>query len=516
MKKSVVLFVFTLFGILSASSKNYIASSSGVSTGAGTLDTPYDVATAVSKAVAGDTVYLRGGQYMMTAQLALSKGGSESAYIKVWAYPGDARVVLDFYNRGYSGSNASSERGVTITKSYYHLRGLDITHAGDNGMHISGSYNIIENCRFYKNCDAGLQITGSSVSEGYNQIIDCDSYQNFDFKTSGGAGGNADGFACKLTVGPGNKFIRCRSWENSDDAYDCYGSVNDIYFRDCWAMANGQASYNVTEYPGSTGYTTVTNTGNGNGFKVGGNSCVGGAVLIGCVSTGHKIMSSSNKGFDQNNNVGRVYCFNCLSYNDGRGFSFPNNTDTRGEHLFYNNVVLSANNSNSIKSTSIQLTNTWNSITVSTSDFISLAVDSAKADRDASGALPYMGGLFRLKSSSNLINKGTVVAVDTTSLPYKESAPDLGPFEYSPASAVKTISDSPAFSLFYSRATKTLGLKGAVVSVKAFDLSGRNIFSRLVDSEAVSIPVGGWQKGVFLVNVSLQDGTVGAVPVLID
>jgi len=76
-----------------------------------------------------------------------------------------------------------------------------------------------------------LQITGGTAA--YNDIIDCDAFRNFDFKTSGGAGGNADGFACKLTVGVGNRFIRCRSWENSDDGYDCFGSQNDTYFEDC-------------------------------------------------------------------------------------------------------------------------------------------------------------------------------------------------------------------------------------------------------------------------------------------
>jgi pectate disaccharide-lyase len=515
MKKSLMIFSFTLFGLTAVFSKNYIASSEGTSTASGTLASPYDIITAVSKAVAGDTVYLRGGQYMMSSQLSLNKGGSSAAYINIWAYPGDARAILDFYNRGYSGDNTSSERGVALTKSYYYLRGFDITRAGDNGMHISGSYNIIENCRFYKNCDAGLQISGSSISEGYNQIIDCDSYLNFDYKSSE-AGGNADGFACKLTVGPGNKFIRCRSWENSDDAYDCYGSANDIYFRDCWAMSNGQLSYDVTDYPGSTGYTTVTNTGNGNGFKVGGDAGVGGAVLIGCISTGHKIMKSSNKGFDQNNNVGRVFCFNCLSYNDGRGFSFPNNSDSRGEHLFYNNVVLSANNNNSIKSTSIQLTNTWNSITVSTSDFVSLAVDSAKADRNADGSLPYMGGLFRLKSTANLINKGTAVAVDTIALPYEESAPDLGPFEYTPVTALDVVGNSAAFSAFYSDATRSLELEGAVAFVEAYDLSGRNVLSCSVSAEHVSLPVNGWPQGTYFLSAILQNGSIASAKILVE
>lgn len=495
-----------------ASATEYIASVDGTSAGVGTLTSPYNITTAISKAVAGDIVYLRGGQYLMSAKLSLSKGGTSSAYINIWAYPGDARPILDFYNVGYSGTNSANERGIQISGSYYYIKGIDITRAGDNGMNVSSSHNIIQNCRFYKNCDAGLQITGSSTSEGYNQVIDCDSYLNFDFKSvnsngTSNAGGNADGFACKLTVGPGNKFIRCRSWANSDDAYDCFGSINDIYFKDCWAIANGQASYDISDYPGAGTLVTVTNQGNGNGFKVGGNGAVGGAILIGCISTGHKIASSSNKGFDQNNNVGRVYCFNCLSYNDGRGFSFPNNTDSRGEHQFCNNIVLSANNSNSIKSTSVQKTNTWNSITVSASDFVSLAVENAKTDRSADGSLPDMGGLFHLKSTSGLINQGTVVAIDTIALPYSGSAPDLGPYEYKQESTdVASVQTDCGATVAYSTVNHEISITGSISDVEVFQLSGQKIYNQRISTENLNIPADNWFKGICLVRVVTQSG----------
>lgn len=516
MKNRFFLLFFLLASSTCITAKSYIVAVSGTSAGVGTLTSPYDIATAVSKAVANDTVYIRGGQYMMTAQLSLNKGGSATGYINIWAYPGDARPILDFYNRGYSGTNAASERGVTISKSYYDVRGLDIARAGDNGMNISGSNNKIVNCRFYKNCDAGLQITGSSTADGYNQIINCDAFLNFDYKSAGGAGGNADGFACKLTVGPGNKFIGCRSWNNSDDAYDCYGSVNDIYFKDCWAIANGVASYNVTDYPGSSGYTTVANTGNGNGFKVGGNGAIGGAILIGCISTGHKIASTSNKGFDQNNNVGRVYCFNCLSYNDGRGFSFSNNNDARGPHLFYNNIVLSANNSNSINTGSIQLTNTWNNITVATSDFISLATDSAKSPRNADGSLTNMGGLFRLKSTSNLINKGTIILVDTISLPYVGSSPDLGPYEYNPATSIQMNKTKSGTNVSYKIMGEDLLFEGLTNAIHVYDLNGKETFAQTSEVENAEISTNGWQKGIYVLSVTQKDGMITSTKIRID
>ena len=69
-----------------------------------------------------------------------------------------------------------------------------------------------------------MQITvpealGSDLSLGArNKVINCDSYRNFDAVTDGE---NADGFAAKDRVGPGNEFRGCRSWQNADDGWDC-------------------------------------------------------------------------------------------------------------------------------------------------------------------------------------------------------------------------------------------------------------------------------------------------------
>jgi len=506
MKKILFFLIMLVPGFSTISAKTYIAAVNGTSAGAGTLVSPYDIPTAISKALAGDTVYIRGGRYMMINQVSLSRGGTSAAYISIIAYPGDERPILDFYNRGYSGTNASSERGISVSKDYYFVYGLDITHTGDNGMHISGSYNKIMNCRFYKNCDTGLQITGGTGA--YNEIIDCDSYENFDYK-SNPTGGNSDGFACKLTVGAGNKFIRCRSWNNSDDGYDNYETQKDVYFEDCWAITNGQKSYDVSGYPGGrTG--VVINNGNGNGFKVGGNASPGGSTLIRCISIGHKIMSTSNKGFDQNNGVGRVFCYNCISYNDGRGYSFPNNTDSRGANIFANNISLSSG-SNSFGSGTVFYTNTWNSIPASVSDFESVAVENSKELRNTDGSLPSMGGLFRLVKNSGLIDQGTNV-----SLPYLGIAPDLGPFEYNAITLVGSIpATDPEISIMYIPQNHEIAVNGSVSRVDIFQLTGMHAFSQGMASNALNIRTDSWPKGVYIVRVIKQDGTPAGKKILI-
>ncbi len=99
---------------------------------------------------------------------------------------------------------------------------------------MSGSNNIIEFCCFYENRDTGLQLGGGAAN---NQIINCDSYYNCDSSQ-----GNADGFSPKMDVGTGNYFYGCRSWQNSDDAYDGYlRGADDVTttYENCWAFKAG-------------------------------------------------------------------------------------------------------------------------------------------------------------------------------------------------------------------------------------------------------------------------------------
>jgi len=70
----------------------------------------------------------------------------------LFAYPGDAnRPILDFSAMDCNSSN----RGISLSGQYWYIRGLDIYKAGDNGMNISGSNNIIEFCAFCENYGSG-------------------------------------------------------------------------------------------------------------------------------------------------------------------------------------------------------------------------------------------------------------------------------------------------------------------------------------------------------------------------
>lgn len=79
-----------------ASARDIFVSPTG--TGTGTLDAPYgSIQSAVGAAVAGDTIFLRGGTYAPAANVQFAKSGTRTLPISVRAYPGE-KVVIDGEN----------------------------------------------------------------------------------------------------------------------------------------------------------------------------------------------------------------------------------------------------------------------------------------------------------------------------------------------------------------------------------------------------------------------------------
>lgn len=102
----------------------------------------------------------------------------------------------------------------------------------------------------------------------------------------------------KTKQGPGNRFVGCRAWENSDDGFDLFDSPQKVVIEDSWAFRNGINYWNDSSF-----------AGNGNGFKLGGNQAVGNHRITRSVAFGNV-----SKGFDQNNNAGGVTVINNTSY----------------------------------------------------------------------------------------------------------------------------------------------------------------------------------------------------------
>ncbi|HTS16350.1 MAG TPA: right-handed parallel beta-helix repeat-containing protein [Verrucomicrobiae bacterium] len=409
------------------SAATFYVAPTGNDANSGAIDAPLsNIAVAVNLVGAGDTIYLRGGTYSYSTTINLTNAGTPAAPIKLWAYPNE-HPFIDFSSMADNDAN----RGFRITTNaasglggcYWYIKGLEVYRAGDNGMKIEGSGNIIEFCSFHHNHDSGLQIgLGDSDLDlpfrvCSNQIINCDSYLNYDPRHGGG---NADGFCCKLHPGQGNVFRGCRSWENSDDGWDLYKNQYDVTLDNCWTWHNGD--------PASFG---TNSAGNAEGFKLGGDTdFYGPRMVTRCIAfMNHFGGSGAGKAFHQNDHQGPITLLNCLSFSNNYDYALNN---SGGTHTVENCVgfdpygpdhkLVSSNSTSS----DIYINNSWNlPVTPNIADYVVLTEDAAKAPRQADGSLPN-NGFARLVAGSDLIDKGVNVG-----LPFNGPAPDLGPFEFS-------------------------------------------------------------------------------------
>lgn len=365
-----------------------------------TVSTTAEFLNALNNVKAGETIFLNGGNYVVDSKITLSISGEEGNEITLLGQTEGDRAKLDFS----SMSENSSNQGIVLTGNFWHIKGIDIYKAGDNGLQIKGNNNLIEFCTFSECADTGLQIDNGASN---NTILNCDSYFNADSSNE-----NADGFACKLSAGTGNKFIGCRAWQNLDDGWDGYLRNTDnieTTYENCWSVKNGYLK------DGSKG------NGDGNGFKTGGSDdkqLKHNATYKNCIAVGNVY-----DGFDHNSNRGTVVLYNCAAYDNGKNYSFST-TNPLEKLVIKNSCSFGAYGSTN--ATVVDVThNSWqNGIVVSEDDFLSVDYSELLASRKEDGSLPDVN-FFHLKGDSDLIDKGIDVG-----LPYNGSGPDIGVFEY--------------------------------------------------------------------------------------
>ena len=288
---------------------------------------------------AGDTVMVMPGDYEMESgeRIIMLVSGTYDKPITIKNSDPTKKATLKFYEMEFSSLN----RGVQIYGDHYIWDSIDIAGAGDNGLYIGGSYNVIQNCEFYDNRDTGLQL-GRSYSDytninqwpHYNLIKNCTSYNNYDNETYGE---NADGFAAKLTVGYGNVFDGCIAYRNSDDGWDLYakndsGNIGQVIIKNCVAYENGfimepQEKFNEKfpkykkAYDEAITNSYTTRDGDGNGFKLGGSIMEGEVLLENCLSFHNRM-----HGVTDNSNPGVITINDVTSYNNAA--SVDNNPES--------------------------------------------------------------------------------------------------------------------------------------------------------------------------------------------
>ena len=455
----------------------YIATSAdgGSDSNSGAIGSPFaSINKAASVALPGDTVFVRGGTYNFNAvqSIGSSRSGTAAAPIKLFANPGDASpVVLDFRGETFSSSN-SGARGIQLDASYWHVKGLTVQYAADNGILVSGSNNTLERLVTRQNQDSGVAIQSSGGrTPSNNLVLNCDSYGNFDYgPTAGPHGENADGFVAKFRgLGPGNTFVGTRAFNNGDDGYDFWAAESGVTMIGCQSFHNGNIASPARVFRTAANGAISNFAGDGNGYKLGHDS--GTHTIRNSLAWGNQV-----NGFDINGNALSIEVpatpiahgatiFNSTSYkNGGQNFQF----DEAFAHVLANDI--SVTGTTNIDGTVVRTSDVFTGLTAA--DFQSLAdpvtdgifhpagtgADRSSTTsptypivplRDADGNLPFMSFLH-LAATSSLIDAGVITFTDATgqtvtltssgqvlhftgvdvTIPgYNGARPDLGAFE---------------------------------------------------------------------------------------
>ena len=278
--------------------------------GSGSKEDPMSIYDAVKYVMPSQQIVLTEGTYKLESPLKIARGinGTADQMIYMVADPdAKTRPVIDF--QGLC-------TGMTIGGDYWYFKGFDVTGSADGqkGLQVSGNHNTLDQIETYHNGNTGLQISRLNVTDtyaewpSYNLILNCTSYGNADKGYE-----DADGFAAKLTVGDGNVFDGCIAHHNADDGWDLFakvqtGSIGSVTIKNSIAYANGYLE-------------DGTNAGNGNGFKMGGDSMPGSHVLENSIAFANKA-----KGIDSNS-CPDIKVKNCTSINNqGANVAFYTNS----------------------------------------------------------------------------------------------------------------------------------------------------------------------------------------------
>lgn len=481
-----------------------------------------DLQLAVDRVVPGDTIYMKAGTYKYGKRINIGTiGEKNSGMIALFAKGG--RAILDFSQMPLADAN----QGIRLTGSYWHLYGIDLCGAGDNGLLIErnkptgGNYsdiavnteqahhNLIENCTFYRNRDTGLQMKNLA---SYNYVVNCDAYFNADPDM-----GDADGFAVKISHGDGNYFYGCRAWNNSDDGWDQFikkegGFPDDITttLENCWAFNNGYLEN------GTAG------KGNGNGFKMGSDQGRNNVIMNRCLA-----FENLQKGFDQNHNTGNMILNNCTGYSakdDSSKSHYTYRLDepvAAGHEIRLTNCVAISDGITDRKKSAYALCSVSGTIVTSDlmtspEDFVSIDPTGTDGARSADGELPDLDFMKIREGNDKLIDKGSEVLPYAGESPlsigikFNGTAPDLGCFETDNSSAVNGIAADIAASNSLSVMKTNGGLLILTVegassndefALNVYTLTGERILTKTFrgPNTMIEMPV---CNGVAILNIS--------------
>jgi len=426
---------------VSAHAAEFFVAPDGRDDAPGTIEKPFATLRQAQQAAApGDTVFLRGGVYrVQEPQIAqrraifayvivLDKSGERDKRITYCAYQ-EEKPVFDFSAVKPQGLRVYA---FSVTGSWLHLRGIEVTgvqvtikgHTQSICFENNGSNNLFERLSMHDNQAIGIyHVRGSD-----NLFLNCDAWNNWDYTSEDGRGGNVDGFGCHSTKGStGNVFRGCRAWFNSDDGFDLINAQEAVTIENCWAFHNGYSP-------------KFERLADGNGFKAGGYGLrpdparlpnpIPRHTIRFCVAVGNKA-----NGFYANHHLGGNDWFNNTAYHNGTDFNMlgrvvnpPGDVGGYG-HKLRNNLGYKARGKEIDRLDRTKSDAANNSfdldLRLGEKDFVSLDESELQRPRQANGGLPATGFLHPAAGSAFIDN-----GVDL-GFPFRGAAPDLGAFEQS-------------------------------------------------------------------------------------
>lgn len=450
------IFILLLIYTVQLSGNTYYVSTTGNNGNSGTIGSPWLTwQKAFSTAIAGDTVYFRGGVYPMPVTngmgFGITNSGTYSDPICFYNYP-DEIPILDGSNVysttganfGIRVYNPSTTRGVGL--QYIHFKGLELRNFWQGGheslpitvgISMDGFSNVtFENMSIHNIGGRAVDVNNFDTI----RVINSDMYEICD--TLGAMPGN---WGSPLGINNaynlvGNRALYSyvyvygsRSWNCSDNGFTFTSNVGYIEYNHCWSFNHG-----YQEFEGMTGM--------GCGFKGGFIATTWpviqepNRVIVNCISA-----NNGDYGFSENNGGTRTFemqmhnnfafhnGYRDVPYQNGRGFIVPGWWVSDTLENWYRNNISYANetfyedgNENAFTRYHHEY-NSWDNppgITVDSTDFISLDWTQLMNPRNADWSLPNIT-FGKLVSTSDLIDAGIDVG-----LPYDGSAPDLGYAEY--------------------------------------------------------------------------------------
>jgi hypothetical protein len=417
MKK--LIFIPLLFACLSLTAGTYYVATTGNNSDPGTLAQPWLTwAKAFSTAVAGDTVYFRGGVYYVTSTVTISNSGTAVNPICFFNYPGEV-PILDGINK------SSPSDGLRATgRSYIHLKGLTVRRNRQliddykfaSGIVLyEGCDNItITNCTSYANGTRGFFFRGVLTVNVYN----CDAYDNIDSLSVDptDTGDNGDGFMVHALDNNTDGYVTfqgCRAWHNSDDGWDV-NHEGYVEMDSCWTWGNG-----------------LLTGGNGCGFKLALSPNITTLPLTRKLTNSIATYNRFN-GISTNDRVMAAYAmniYNNISYHNANYGAYLYNTissDVQELKRIFRNNISYANTAGAIGvGTGGLYTHDHNSWDISglgsytNADFISVDSAGLTGARTVGGYLPVLNFL-KPASTARGIDQGTDVGYGN----------DLGPYQY--------------------------------------------------------------------------------------